>query len=74
MNMRVIHPVLRDFFEQLRFAPISQKKKQLLASENLLMILDSDRQYPFDFIVFRITGYRPPEKPEQLLEYRFRRS
>ena len=67
MKMRVSHPVLRDFFEQLRFAPTTQKKKQLTASEHLLMILDSDRQYPFDFIVYRITGYRPPEKPEQYL-------
>ena len=67
MKMRVIHPVLRDFLDQLRFAPISQKKKQLAASERLLMILDSERAYPFDFIVYRITGYRPPEKPEQPL-------
>ena len=37
----------------------SQKKKQLTASEHLLMILDSEREYPFDFIVYRITGYRP---------------
>jgi RNA polymerase sigma factor (sigma-70 family) len=67
MKMRVSHPVLRDFFDQLRFAPIPQKKKQLAASEQLLMILDAEREYPFDFIVYRITGYRPPEKPEQHL-------
>lgn len=67
MKMRVSHPVLRDFFDQLRFAPTPQKKKQLAASEHLLMILDAERQYPFDFIVYRITGYRPPEKPEQYL-------
>lgn len=67
MKMRVSHPVLRDFFDQLRFAPTSQKKKQLAASERLLMILETERQYPFDFIVYRITGYRPPEKPEQHL-------
>ena len=69
MKMRVTHPVLRDFFDQLRFAPRPQKKKQLSASEHLLMILDSERQYPFDFIVYRITGYRPPEKPDQQLIY-----
>ena len=67
MKMRISHPVLRDFFDQLRFAPIPQKKKQLSASEHLLMILDAEREYPFDFIVYRITGYRPPEKPEQHL-------
>jgi RNA polymerase sigma factor (sigma-70 family) len=67
MKMRISHPVLRDFFDQLRFAPTPQKKKQLAASEHLLMILDTERQYPFDFIVYRITGYRPPEKPQQHL-------
>jgi len=67
MKMRVSHPVLRDFFDQLRFAPRSQKNKQLAASEQLLMILDSERLYPFDFIVYRVTGYRPPVKPDQPL-------
>jgi RNA polymerase sigma factor (sigma-70 family) len=67
MKMRVSHPVLRDFFDQLRFAPTPQKKKQLAASERLLMILDAEREYPVDFIVYRITGYRPPEKPGQPL-------
>ena len=67
MKIRINHPVLRDFFEQLRFAPTPQKKKQLAASENLLMILDTERQYPFDFIVYRITGYRPSIHPEQPL-------
>ena len=31
------------------------------------MILDTERQYPFDFIVYRITGYRPPVQPDQPL-------
>ena len=67
MKMRISHPVLREFFDQLRFAPTPQKKKQLAASEKLLMILDTERQYPFDFIVYRITGYRSPVQPEQSL-------
>ena len=67
MKMRVSHPVLRDFFDQLRFAPRSQKKKQLAACEQLLMILDSERLYPFDFVVYRVTGYRPPVQPDQPL-------
>ncbi|MDH4202294.1 MAG: sigma-70 family RNA polymerase sigma factor [Phycisphaerae bacterium] len=67
MKIRINHPVLRDFFDQLRFAPTPQKKKQLAASEKLLMILDTERRYPFDFIVYRITGYRPPVQPEQPL-------
>jgi RNA polymerase sigma factor (sigma-70 family) len=59
MKIRISHPALRDFFGQLRFAPIEQKKKQLAAAEQLLMVLDSEKEYPYDFIVYRITGYRP---------------
>ncbi len=58
---------MRDFFDQLRFAPASRKKKQLAAAEQLMMIVDNEAEYPFDFIVFRITGYRSPTASEQIL-------
>jgi len=67
MKIRISHPTLRDFFDQLRFAPIEQKKKQLGAAEQLMMILESEREYPYDFIVFRITGYRPRMEVSQQL-------
>ena len=67
MAIKLTHPVLREFFDQLRFAPTSQKKKQLLAAEQLAMVIDSDMEYPFDFIVFRITGHRPRVTSEQVL-------
>ncbi len=67
MRIQVIHPVLRDFLEQLRFAPIAQKKKQLAAAEQLMMMIDTEMEYPFDFVVFRITGYRPPVSTDQKL-------
>ncbi|HOK94609.1 MAG TPA: sigma-70 family RNA polymerase sigma factor [Anaerohalosphaeraceae bacterium] len=59
MRIRISHPALRDLFDQLRFSPLSQKKKQLAAAEQLGMIIDSQQEYPYDFIVYRITGYRP---------------
>lgn len=68
MKIRISHPALRDLFDQLRFSPLSQKKKQLAAAEQLVMIIDSQREYPYDFIVYRITGYRPPaETPLPLI-------
>ena len=30
------------------------------AAEALLEILDADREYPYEFVVYRLTGYRPP--------------
>ena len=67
MRIRVSHPVLREFFEQLRFAPRVQKKKQLAAAEQLMMVIDTEMEYPYDFVVFRITSYRPRVAPEQTL-------
>ena len=31
------------------------------------MVLDTERQYPYDFIVYRITGYRSPVQQDQPL-------
>jgi len=67
MRIQVSHPVLRDFFEQLRFAPSARKKKQLAAAEQLMMVIEPDQEYPFDFIVYRISGYRPHTGAEQIL-------
>lgn len=67
MRIQVSHPILRDFFDQLRFAPNARKKKQLTAAEQLMMVIDPDQEYPFDFIVYRITGYRPRTASEQVL-------
>ncbi|MCI0498479.1 MAG: sigma-70 family RNA polymerase sigma factor [Planctomycetales bacterium] len=67
MKIRISHPALRELFDQLRFAPMGQKKKQLAAAEQLLMILNAEREYPYDFIVYRITGYRPRIETQQSL-------
>jgi RNA polymerase sigma factor (sigma-70 family) len=50
---------------QLRFASQKQCLKQLEAAEKLLAIIDRNREYPFDFVCFRITGFQPKDPPEQ---------
>jgi len=50
---------------QLRFAPPKQRRKQLDSTEKLLAIIKSDREYPFEFTCFRITGFHPKALPEQ---------
>ncbi len=49
---------------QLRFAPQSKRHKQLEGAENLLSIIDKGREYPFEFVCFKITGFRPSEQIE----------
>jgi len=56
---QVKNDLLRQFFEGLRFAPVVQKEKELARAQALLEIVEPDMEYPFEFICFRIAGYRP---------------
>ena len=47
---------LRD--QQVRFAPRVKKLEQIRNAERLLFELDAERQYPYEYLYFRITGFR----------------
>ena len=49
---------------QLHFIPRKKRSQQLENVEKLLTIIKPDREYPFEFVVFRITGHRPRNLPE----------
>jgi RNA polymerase primary sigma factor/RNA polymerase sigma factor len=48
---------LRD--QQVRFAPRDKKLEQVDRAEKLIHELDSARPYTYEYLCFRITGYRP---------------
>ena len=48
---------LRD--QQVRFAPRDKKIEQVDCAEKLLRDIQLDRNYNFEFVCFRITGFRP---------------
>jgi len=50
---------LADLARQMTFTPPKARIVQLAAAEDLLHAIDPAKAYPFDFIVYRITGYRP---------------
>ncbi len=50
---------LAQLLAQLRFTPHKQRRKQVEAAERLFAIIDRDKEYPFEFVCFRITGFRP---------------
>jgi RNA polymerase sigma factor (sigma-70 family) len=50
---------LRD--QQIRFAPRPKKLQQVEAAERLIAEIDSEKTYPYEYVYFRITGYRPSE-------------
>jgi len=62
MQLRYRNPVLRELRDQLvRFAPREKKVQQADAAERLLAELDPQRSYPYAYLCYRITHYRPQE-------------
>lgn len=66
---------LAQLLMQLRFTPEKKRRKQLDAAEQLFGIVDPEKEYPFEFVFFRITGFNLKStdgceliKGEQLLE------
>ena len=51
--------VLDDLASQLRYAPASRALAQVRAAMTLAAELEPDRVYPEDWLVHRVTGYRP---------------
>lgn len=53
--------------QQVRFAPPTRRLEQLRRAERLLNEIDSSKQYPYQFLCFRITEYRPDSYPDLLI-------
>lgn len=52
-------PQIKDLNRQLLYAPADTRRRQLDAAEQLVRQIEPDRLYPQDFVIYRITGYRP---------------
>src|SRR6185503_18569729 len=56
------NPELRELRDQqIRFAPRVKKLQQVEAAERMIAEIDSDKTYPYEYVCFRVTGYRPTE-------------
>jgi RNA polymerase sigma factor (sigma-70 family) len=58
-----IHALAELTRQMAEFTPHDVRVAQVTAAEELLHSLDAARAYPLDFVVFRITGYRPRTQP-----------
>lgn len=56
---------LRD--QQVRFAPRTRRLEQAERAERLLADLDLEREYPYEFIYFRVTDFRPDESARKMI-------
>ncbi len=64
---RIKNRNLAQLLIQLRFAPQKQRAKQLDAAEKLFSLIDKTKEYPFEFVCFHITGFRPSDSARQEL-------
>lgn len=65
MHSDYLNPVLRQLRDQqVRFAPRDKKIEQVTQAERLLAELDPVRIYPYEYICYRVTNYRPESYPD----------
>jgi RNA polymerase sigma factor (sigma-70 family) len=67
MQIQVRHPVLREFFDSLQASPRQEQQKYLANAEKLQVLIDPQKEYPFDFVVFRLTGRRVSGRLQDLM-------
>jgi RNA polymerase sigma factor (sigma-70 family) len=53
--------------QQVRFAPLPKRLEQRARAERLLAEIDPSRQYPYQFVCFRVTEFRPESYPDLLI-------
>jgi RNA polymerase primary sigma factor len=58
---------LAELARQMQFTPHDARLVQVNAAEELLHSIDPSKAYPFEFLVFRITGYHPRTLSDELL-------
>jgi RNA polymerase sigma factor (sigma-70 family) len=62
------NPALKQLKDQqVRFAPPARRLEQLHKAERLLAEIDPTKQYPYQFVCFRLTDYRPESYPDLLI-------
>jgi RNA polymerase primary sigma factor len=63
------HPALKQLKEQqARFSPRERRLEQIERAELLLAETSHDKRYPYEYLCFRITGFRPEGFPALLLD------
>jgi len=62
------HPALKQLADQqVRFVPPPRRLEQLRRAERLLAEIKEDKQYPYQFVCYRITDYRPDAYADLLI-------
>ncbi len=68
MNSTYFNPVLKQLRDQqVRFAPRDKQLEQADRAEKLLGEIEPARTYPYDYLCYRITDFRPVSAPNAKL-------
>ncbi len=68
MHSDYLNPAMRQLRDQqVRFAPREKKIEQVTQAERLLGELEPARIYPYGYICYRVTSYRPDGYPDMKL-------
>ena len=65
MDISYKHPALRQL---ARFAPKDRRLQQIDRAEGLLGEIRDETRYPFDYLCYRVTGYRPEASSDLVLD------
>lgn len=52
---------------ELAMSPLRHRLRQVAAIMRVIDLIEQDREYPYSFVCFRITGYRPRRTADSLL-------
>ncbi|XHC25579.1 hypothetical protein ABWH91_15355 [Phycisphaerales bacterium ac7] len=58
---------LSDLVAELRYTPRDALRRCVERTESLAMEIDPETTYPMEWVVFRVTGYRPKDAPEEMV-------
>lgn len=65
---RYIHPAMFELTDQqVRFTPPARRLENISRAEHLLAEIDVAREYPYQYVAFRITDFRPDAYPDLLI-------
>jgi len=63
------HPALQQLTDQqVRFAPLARRLEQADQARRLLGEIEAGKRYPYQFVCFRVTGFRPDAHADLLID------
>jgi len=63
------HPALKELTDQqVRFAPPARRLEQRARAEKLLAEVEPGKPYPYQYVCYRVTDFRPDSYPDLLID------